>query len=188
MPQSSHAVVDLIFDLFDRLGHEQYGEAITQQQHGVQCAALAERNGDPASLVAASLLHDIGHLLHDLPEWQENQSVDDLHEDLGDAFLREHFPEAVTEPVRLHVAAKRYLCAVEPSYIDGLSHASRQSLALQGGPMSPAECAEFRTNPYWEQAVQLRRYDDAGKDPALSAMDPRRFRAALESSLKPAGA
>ena len=148
---------------FARRGAEDYGEGVTQLEHAMQCAALAERAGAPESLVVATLLHDIGHLLHDLPEDIAEQGVDTQHESLGSAWLSQHFGPEVSEPVRLHVAAKRYLAAQEPAYFDILSEASKLSLRLQGGPMNAAELDRFAKERFHSEAVELRRWDDEGK-------------------------
>lgn len=136
---------------------------MTQEEHALQCAELAAADGAPATLIAAALLHDIGHLLHDLPADAPERGIDDLHETLGGRWLESRFVPAVTEPVRLHVAAKRYLCATEPAYEAALSEPSRVSLGLQGGPFSPNEVASFEQNPYFRDALRLRRWDDTGK-------------------------
>ena len=164
MPQI-HDVADLL-GLFDRHGDSEYGgEAVTQLQHALQSAQLAEQAGAPATLIAAALLHDVGHLLHDLPDDAPDQGIDDHHENSGCHSLEALFGAEVTEPIRLHVAAKRYLCAVDPGYFDLLSEPSVVSLRLQGGPMSVEEVAEFRRHPQCEAAVQLRRWDDIAKAP-----------------------
>jgi predicted HD phosphohydrolase len=111
------------------------------------------------------LLHDIGHLLHDLPDDAPDQGIDDHHENSASHYLRSLFADDVTEPIRLHVAAKRYLCAVEPGYLELLSGPSLVSLQLQGGPMSAEEIEEFRRHPQHEAAVNLRRWDDIAKAP-----------------------
>ena len=136
---------------------------ITQKQHALQAAWLAERDGHDAAMIAAALMHDIGHLVHDLGDNPAAQGIDDQHEDVGNEWLARAFGAAVTEPVRLHVAAKRYLCATESDYFAKLSPDSVRSLALQGGPMSAAEVATFRALPQAEAAVQLRRYDEQAK-------------------------
>ena len=157
---------DEIIKLFDERGHSDYGgEEVTQLEHALQCAALAEKAQASDALVIAALLHDIGHLLHDLPQDAPEKGIDDRHENSGYHFLRKFFPDEVTEPVRLHVAAKRYLCTVDSGYFDVLSEPSVVSFRLQGGKMSPEELQEFEANPHHEAGVQLRRWDDEGKDP-----------------------
>ncbi len=156
--------LDHLADLFTSRGHALYGgEAVTQLEHGLQAAALAADAGAPSADIAAALLHDVGHLLHGLGDDCADHGIDDRHEDLGVRFLAKHFPPAVTEPVRLHVAAKRYLCAAEPGYFDTLSGPSVVSLKLQGGPMTLAEAAEFERHPHFAAAVALRKRDDAAK-------------------------
>jgi gamma-butyrobetaine dioxygenase len=156
----------VLSDMVEKHGSDLYGgEPVTQLQHALQCAQLAENEGASPALITAALLHDVGHLLEDDFDDAPAHDEDRRHEELGDAFLSKWFGPDVTEPVRLHVAAKRYLCAVEPGYFDALSSMSRHSLMLQGGPMSEAEVAEFEANPYCKDAVRLRRWDDRGKDP-----------------------
>ena len=162
-PPSAEAYVDSIFALFDRLGGAHYGEAVTQLEHALQCAHHARSAGDPDALVAAALLHDIGHLLEKQGEDAADRGVDARHERIGAAWLAQGFGAQVAEPVRLHVEAKRYLAAREPGYLEALSAASSQSLALQGGPMSEAEADVFSTAPGFETSVRLRRYDELGK-------------------------
>jgi phosphonate degradation associated HDIG domain protein len=157
-----------VLELFARSGGSQYGgEAVTQLEHALQCAMLAEQEGASASLITAALLHDVGHLLHDLPDDAPDQGIDDGHENSAFNYLRRLFPAAVTQPVRLHVAAKRYLSAVEPGYMELLSGPSIVSLRLQGGPMSSDEVEDFRRNPHCEAAIRLRRWDDTAKDPQM---------------------
>jgi len=127
-------------------------------------AMLAEAAQASAELVVAALLHDVGHLLHDLPDEAPDEGVDDCHETAGCNYLRKLYPEAVTEPIRLHVPAKRCLCAVEPDYLQQLSEPSMVSLQLQGGPMSDDEVERFMMSPYAEDALRLRRWDDLAKD------------------------
>jgi [1-hydroxy-2-(trimethylamino)ethyl]phosphonate dioxygenase len=174
--------IDEIFATFRAHGAESYlGEPVTLRQHMLQTAVAAEEHGAPAELVAAALLHDYGHLIHHLPEDSAQHGVDTEHEEVGYRFLELHFPPEVVEPVRLHVAAKRYLCATDRSYLDVLSDASRLSLDLQGGPMSADEVAEFEANPHAAAAVQLRRWDDIGKDPDAETPELERYRAVLEA-------
>ena len=163
--------IDEIFARFAENGDELYiGEPVTIAEHMLQTAALARDDDAPAGLVAAALLHDYGHLLTDLPEDSAEHGVDTQHEELGFAFLESRFPPEVTEPIRLHVSAKRYLCAVDPNYLSKLSEDSARSLVLQGGPMSADEVSEFQRMPYYDAAVRLRRYDDLAKN--SSAVTP----------------
>ena len=152
-----------IFALYRRRGGATYGEGVTQLEHALQTAWLAERAGAGAGLIAAALLHDIGHLLHDLPENIAEQGIDTQHESLGSAWLSQHFGLEVSEPVRLHVAAKRYLCATDPGYLGALSDASKLSLSLQGGAMTLRQAAEFAAGPAAASAVSLRHWDDEAK-------------------------
>jgi phosphonate degradation associated HDIG domain protein len=157
-------IVDEIRTLFERSGGSLYGgEEVTQLEHALQAAMLAEEDGAEAPLIVAALLHDIGHLLHDLPDDAPDNGVDDIHELLAHNWLRGHFGPEVTEPVRLHVDAKRYLCAAEPGYLTSLSAASQQSLALQGGTFSRDEAHEFEHRPFFEEGLRLRRWDDLAK-------------------------
>ena len=158
--------VDDILELFERSGHSQYGaEAVTQIEHALQAVALAQADGAGPGLIAAALLHDVGHLLHALPADAPERGIDDHHENSAAHRLARLFPPSVTDPIRLHVAAKRYLCAVEPMYLEKLSGPSIVSLRLQGGPMSAAEVAAFETQPSFRDAVRLRRWDDEAKVP-----------------------
>jgi phosphonate degradation associated HDIG domain protein len=161
-----------LLDVFTGRATKRYGlSAINQLQHALQAATLAEADSAPPATVLASLLHDVGHMIHHLGEDPAGRGIDDVHEELGAKWLAERFGPEVSEPVRLHVAAKRYLCAVEPDYFGKLSADSVRSLGLQGGPMSADEIAEFRRHPLHEQAVRLRRYDEAAKDPRAQTPD-----------------
>lgn len=169
---------------FDRRGVETYGEGVSQLEHALQCAACAERDGASPALIAATLLHDIGHLIHDLPVDIADRGIDAQHESLGSAFLSQYFGPDVTEPVRLHVAAKRYLAAVEPGYFDLLSPASVQSLHLQGGVMKADETGRFSGERYAEDAVKLRRWDDEGKIVGAKTPDLAYFERYVSASLR----
>ena len=147
---------------YHRLGARRYGENVSQNQHALQCAALAAADGAPESLIVAALLHDYGHLA-EAAEDVDHPVVDARHEMAGAALLGELFGPAVTAPIALHVAAKRYLCAVEPGYLAALSPASVHSLALQGGPFTTDQAAAFARLDGFADAVRLRRYDDLGK-------------------------
>src|SRR3978361_99122 len=154
-----------IHHLLDGKADGRYGlHDITQRQHALQAAMFAERDGHAASLVAAALLHDVGHLVHDLGDNPAGKGVDDRHEQLGHDFLVQWFGPEVTEPVRLHVAAKRFLCATEADYYSKLSADSVLSLSLQGGPMSAAEVAAFDALAQSAAAVQLRRFGEQAEE------------------------
>jgi gamma-butyrobetaine dioxygenase len=141
-----------------------YDEAVTELEHALQAAALAIADGAPDHLVAAALLHDVGHLVSDDNVTIDEQLSEDFeHERVGARHLARWFGPDVTAPVALHVAAKRYLCAVEPGYLDGLSPSSVRSLALQGGPMSTAEVDRFERLAHHREATLVRRWDDRAK-------------------------
>jgi phosphonate degradation associated HDIG domain protein len=170
------SIISEIEDLFARRGGSLYGgEAVTQQEHALQAAWLAEKSDANATLITASLLHDIGHLLHNLPDSAPDSGINDQHEELGVRWLARHFAAGVTEPVRLHVTAKRYLCAVESDYLAAISPASAQSLELQGGPLSPDEVQSFESSPFLRDAVNLRRWDDEAKKVGLPTPDLAHF-------------
>jgi phosphonate degradation associated HDIG domain protein len=162
------SVANEIFELFKTRGQDAYfGEGVSQTEHALQAAWLAERSKASPALVVAALLHDIGHLIHGLPENIADQGIDGAHETAGGEWLAKHFGAAVTEPIRLHVDAKRYLCYSDASYRGRLSAASLQSLALQGGPCTAQEARELEANPFFRDALSLRRWDDAAKVPGL---------------------
>ena len=157
--------VEEVIALFERRGAEMYGsEAVNQRDHALQCAALAAENGASATLIAACLLHDLGHLVAERPH-EIGESADDVHQYLAIPFLRGTFPETVLQPIRLHVDAKRYLCEADTGYLDRLSPASRHSLQLQGGVFNRAQSERFTSNPHALDAVRLRRWDDEAKVP-----------------------
>jgi gamma-butyrobetaine dioxygenase len=159
--------VGQLAELFASEGAAGYlGEPVTQAAHMLQAATLAEQAGAEPALVAAALLHDVGHFTGAISGADLMRGTDNKHSDTGAAWLARWFGPEVTEPVRLHVAAKRYLCAVEPGYADTLSPASVYTLGVQGGPMSEEQAAGFAANPFASAACQLRRWDDAAKDPA----------------------
>jgi phosphonate degradation associated HDIG domain protein len=158
-------IVDSIIQLFHEKGGSLYGgEEVTQLQHALQTAQLARKSGASSFLITAALLHDIGHLLHDLSEDAPDKGLDDYHENLAVNYLRNYFSDSVIEPIRLHVEAKRYLCATDKNYKITLSAASLQSLALQGGPLNAAEMESFEKSNYFKDAVELRKWDDLAKD------------------------
>ncbi|SIO61636.1 phosphonate degradation operons associated HDIG domain protein [Singulisphaera sp. GP187] len=165
---SAECTTEEVLRLFREHGDSRYGgEAITQREHALQAAMFAERENAPASLITAALLHDVGHLLHSLPDDAPEQGVDDRHEALAARWLERRFGRDVVEPVLMHVAAKRYLCATDPNYLTELSPPSVLSLGLQGGPMSPDEIHQFQAHLYYNAALALRRWDDKAKIPNL---------------------
>jgi phosphonate degradation associated HDIG domain protein len=179
-------VVDYLIGLLrDRGDGAYFGEPVSQTEHALQAAWSAEQHGAAAPLVAAALLHDVGHLLHDLSEHCADDGIDGRHEELGAQWLRRYFPPEVTEPIHLHVAAKRYLCVSEPGYLDRLSEASLESLALQGGPFKPDEARAFAAGPHARAALELRRWDEAAKIPGLKTPDLEHFRPFVEAARLP---
>lgn len=172
-------IVDEILDLFEARGAAAYlGEPVSQTEHALQTAHLAVQDGASDALVASALLHDVGHLLgpeHDPAE----QEVDAVHEDKGCTWLAPYFGSEVTEPIRLHVLAKRYLCTVDAAYRGLLSPASLRSLALQGGPLTRAEVQAFERDPHSAGAIRVRRWDDCAKVPSLDVPALRHYTATL---------
>ena len=170
-----------VLALFEQWGTETYDEDVSQLDHALQTAALARADDADDALVAAALLHDVGHLLElrDGGVADGQTDVDLGHEGRGARWLAPVFPPEVTGPIALHVAAKRYRCAVEPSYHEGLSDGSRRSLVRQGGPMSPAEAERFADHPAHADAVALRGGDDGGKVEDLDVPDLASYRALL---------
>lgn len=161
-----------LLEIFVGRATRRYGlSEINQLQHALQSADHAEKDGCTSATVLACLLHDVGHMIHDLGEDPASRGVDDVHEELGARWLAERFGPDVSEPVRLHVAAKRYLCSTESDYFGKLAPDSVRSLELQGGLMSAGEVEEFRRNPHWQEAVRLRRYDEMAKDPRAATPD-----------------
>jgi phosphonate degradation associated HDIG domain protein len=178
-------IIDQILDTFRRNGDVLYdgGEVVTQSQHALQAAYFAEREGGSDTLIAAALLHDYGHVMDESEDSLEREA-DARHELVGAKFLEPYFVAAVTEPGKLHVAAKRYLCATEDTYFDQLSPVSVRSLELQGGPFTKDPVAAFEKNQHYQDAVQVRRYDERAKDPDLVTPDLEHYRRYLEAGLK----
>ncbi|MEO3430364.1 phosphonate degradation HD-domain oxygenase [Pelagibius sp. CAU 1746] len=173
--------VSHLLSMLDRLGAERYGgEEVTQLAHALQCATFAQRADAPDSLVAAALLHDIGHLVNPHDEGATLRGIDAAHEKIGAGYLARWFGPAVTAPVAQHVAAKRYLCHAERGYFARLSEESVRSLAVQGGPFSAEQAAEFLARPYAQDAVALRRWDELAKDPEMATPCLEDFRPVLE--------
>ena len=161
--------IDDIARLFAERGHEQYsGEPVTQLEHALQTALQAEAEGADDALVTASLLHDLGHLLHDLGDTPSLRGVDDVHQYRALPFLRGVFEDRVLDGIKLHVDAKRYLCAIDSGYYAALSDDSKRSLALQGGVFADGQAAVFIAQPGAADAVRLRRWDDMAKVAGLA--------------------
>lgn len=165
-------IVKFLGDIFTRRGGEEYlGEPVTMAQHMLQGATIAEQNGQSDEIIVATLLHDIGHFTSEFGSFRMDDTEDRFHEEAGAEVLEQFFPSVVTDCVRYHVAAKRYLCATKPEYFKRLSEASVHSLNLQGGPMSAEEVTAFETNPNLEDIVAVRYLDDAGKRPDMDTPD-----------------
>lgn len=161
-------IVAFIADIFERRGADSYlGEEVTMSEHMLQGAQLAEKSGANDEAIVSILLHDIGHYTNEFPEDALDRGIDSHHDTAGAAVLAPYFPDIVTECVLHHVSAKRYLCATDPAYFDGLSDASVQTLKLQGGPMNENEVAEFAKKPNLDAIVQVRIWDDLGKVAAV---------------------
>lgn len=162
------SIVPFLARIFTERGSEEYlGEPVTVAEHMLQGAMLAESEKAGDELIAAALLHDIGHFTSSFGTYSSEDTEDRHHDEEGARVLEPFFPPVIVECVRLHVAAKRYLCATDPSYFGKLSSASVHTLSLQGGPMSEDEVAEFRRNPYYDEAVRVRLWDEAGKEPGV---------------------
>lgn len=157
-------IVAFLADIFERRGGEEYlGEPVTMAEHMLQGAHFAEQRGEDEQLIVAALLHDIGHFTSEFGMFSMDDTEDKFHEEAGAKVLERFFPSLVTDCVRLHVAAKRYLCAARPEYFERLSEASVHSLKLQGGPMTPEEVETFEANPNAVAIIKLRYLDDEGK-------------------------
>ena len=174
-------IADEVIGLFQRRGNDAYfGEHVSTTEHSLQAAYFARQESAPSSLVLAALLHDIGHLVEEVPDELADWTSDAHHDEMGARWLAQRFPPEVCEPVRLHVAAKRYLCATEPRYVAMLSQASVFTLELQGGPMSAAEVLQFQAQSGFQEAVRLRRWDDQGKVAGLKIPGLAEYRALIE--------
>jgi len=174
-----------IMNVFRQRGHCQYGEDVTELQHALQCAEFACQFGESNGIILSCLLHDLGHMLHDLGEDIAGHGVDARHEDLGAELLRDIFPPEIVAPIRLYVAAKRYMCWRDATYADGLSPSSLFSLKLQGGQMSDIEAAEFESEPCYKTAIQVRRYDDMAKVHDMQTAEFESYRELMERFMLP---
>ncbi|WP_027258911.1 MULTISPECIES: (R)-1-hydroxy-2-trimethylaminoethylphosphonate oxygenase [Leisingera] len=165
-------IVAFIGDIFDRRGDEEYlGEPVTMTEHMLQGATIAEANNQPEEIIVGALLHDIGHFTSEFGTFSMDDTEDRFHEEAGAEVLEQFFPSVITDCVRYHVAAKRYLCATKPEYFNRLSVASIHSLNLQGGPMNAEEVAELEQNPNLKQIIAVRYLDEAGKRADMDTPD-----------------
>jgi gamma-butyrobetaine dioxygenase len=179
--------VDQILALFEKRGSSEYfGEAVSQREHALEAAFFAIHDQASEALVVAALLHDIGHLLAGR-EGMAEKGIDERHQDSGSIWLAKYFPPATTEPIRLHVDAKRYLCQANPAYRKKLSIASIHSLELQGGLLSESDARKFEARPHAQSAVRLRLWDDLAKVPGLQVPGLEHYREMLgrQSSRQP---
>jgi [1-hydroxy-2-(trimethylamino)ethyl]phosphonate dioxygenase len=169
---SKDNIVAFLGDIFDRRGGEEYlGEPVTMAEHMLQGATFAEEGGLSEEIIVSALLHDIGHFTSEFGTYSPDDTEDRHHEDAGAIVLAPFFPSIVTDCVKYHVAAKRYLCATKPEYFARLSTASVHTLELQGGPMKADELAAFEANPNLEKIIQVRYLDEAGKKPDMQTPD-----------------
>ncbi len=165
-------IVTFIGEIFERRGGEEYlGEPVTMAEHMLQGATIAEQNGQSEEIIVGALLHDIGHFTSEFGTYHPDDTEDRHHEDAGAAVLERFFPSVITDCVRYHVAAKRYLCATRPDYFKRLSPASVHTLELQGGPMDADEVAAFEANPNLKEIIAVRYLDEAGKRADMETPD-----------------
>ncbi|NRP13234.1 hypothetical protein XMM379_002594 [Aliiroseovarius sp. xm-m-379] len=165
-------IVEFIGGIFERRGGEEYlGEPVTMAEHMLQGATIAEQNGQSEEIIVGALLHDIGHFTSEFGTYHPDDTEDRHHEDAGAEVLERFFPSVITDCVRYHVAAKRYLCATKPEYFKRLSPASAHTLELQGGPMNEEEVAEFAANPNLKEIIAVRYLDEAGKRDDMETPD-----------------
>jgi len=178
-----------IQSLYEQYGASLYdGEAVTQLEHALQAACLAEAERAPDPLIAAALLHDLGHILEARNQERDNAfpDVDHRHQLAAVPFLQPRFPESVIEPVKMHVDAKRCLCAIDPDYFATLSPASVHSLGLQGGKFSQVQVEQFQQRPHAQDALRLRRWDDLAKVPQRATPDLEHFMHYVNKVYQPA--
>ncbi len=181
---SSKEQVDILFTYMKKKGQTFYDEVVTQLEHALQCAALAQKNNASPTVITGALLHDIGHFV--LDEHNADIAFLDIdlnHEEVGAEYMSPFFPDSVITPIRLHVPAKRYLCTVDDSYHDGLSDASKKSLKVQGGIMSDAEKAAFEEIPHYKDALTLRKWDDLAKVKGLETQGLETYRDIVQQCL-----
>lgn len=182
MPAAKPDIMLLIEDVFIRRGDDTYlGEQVTMAEHMLQAAWWAEDAGADNTLIVAALLHDVGHFTGEFGVYSTDDTEDRFHDQAGAKALEPYFPTVISESVRMHVAAKRYLCAIEPEYFEQLSHASIHTLELQGGPMSNTEIVAFEATPFHQAAVFVRKCDDRAKVPGMKTKPFKAYVAMLET-------
>jgi phosphonate degradation associated HDIG domain protein len=175
------SITDEILAIFHKRGSDAYfGESVSMTEHALQAAFFAQTAAAPPALIVAALLHDIGHLVDEVPSDIADWTVDAHHEQIGSRWLATRFRPDVSEPVRLHVPAKRYLLATDATYFAKLSPASVITLKLQGGPMAAHEVAKFETERFHKEAVRVRQWDDQGKVAGLKTPSLGDYRALIE--------
>jgi len=180
--------LDRLSELFATHAEENdMGHRLSNADHMLQAAAAAATSDAADHLIAASLLHDIGHWMHGGPDDALEQGHDDRHEEVAADYLTPYFNELVISPIVLHVAAKRYLCAVKPEYFEALSSGSVRTLELQGGPMDAREVEEFEAMPGYQDAVAMRNWDEYGKVPGFEVPDFDSYRTVLRGQMKGQG-
>jgi phosphonate degradation associated HDIG domain protein len=176
------SAIEEILAVFQKHGSNAYfGESVSMTEHALQAAYFARTAGAPPALIVAALLHDIGHLVDDVPKDIADWTVDAQHEQVGGRWLAKRFGPEVSEPVRLHVPAKRYLLATDAGYFAKLSPASVITLKLQGGPMTAHEVAGLETERFYKEAVRVRQWDDQGKVAGLRTPELGDYRALIET-------
>lgn len=180
--ETAASVIDL---LATRGGSSYFGEPVTVLEHSLQAAHFATQADSPKELIVAALLHDIGHLLHHNDEDIAEQGIDTHHENLAEALLSRHLPAAVITPIRLHVAAKRYLCYADRGYLNTLSPSSALSLELQGGLMTANEAQIFLSGKFAQDAITLRHWDDEAKVAGLQVAPADSYLRILEELWQP---
>jgi phosphonate degradation associated HDIG domain protein len=172
MHMPNPALAAELITIYDASGRERYGlETISQLEHALQTAARAEAEGESPAMILAALLHDLGHMIAGIGDNPAEGGIDNAHQRVGARWLRERLGARIAEPVRLHVDAKRYLCAVDPAYHATLAPDSVLSLKLQGGPLNDTQVTAFLAEPYAQDAIRLRRFDDLAKDPDAKTED-----------------
>lgn len=181
---TKNPVLDAL-DIYQTQGQRPYTEVVSQLEHALQCAWLAERESGDGDLVTAAFFHDIGHMMQKHGQGAADRGIDDKHEDIARGWATRSFNDRVAQAMGLHVEAKRYLCAIRPEYFNTLSPASVKSLELQGGPMTADEVAEFEAIPHHMDAVKIREWDDRAKVANLETPGIEHFRPYLEASLVP---